>query len=111
MKHLSKLPLPGTLLVLYSVYSTTVPVSIAHSIILFSLALLAGFDKFLVSTKIPSTEKLVSDLRAEFTDKLETQKDVYEAKLQEVIAEQSRQAIAKANSTVTSPSKKSSILF
>ncbi len=111
MKHLQKLPLAGTLLVSYLVYSAFVPVSIAHSIILCSLAAFAAYDKFLVTTKSPSMELLVSSLRLEIDSKLEKQKENYEAKLQALESEQSRQAIAKINSGSSASIKKPSIQF
>lgn len=109
---LPKLPLAGTLLVLYAVYSTFVPVSIAHSIILFSLAAVYGFDKHLQSTKIPSTQKLVHDLREELYKEMKQQKEIYESKLAELKQEQQRIAIERANASSSVSSKpKSTIQF
>jgi hypothetical protein len=113
MKYtIPKLPLAGTLLVSYAVYSAFVPVSIAHSIIVFSLTLFAGFDHYLQSHQLPSTNTKIEDLRKEMSSKLEQQKADYEVKLQKVEEEMSRQAIARANSSsVSSQPKKAPIAF
>lgn len=102
---LPKLPLAGTLLVSYAVYSAFVPVSIAHSIILFSLAALTGFDIYIQSHQLPSMKKMVEDVRNEMFTKLQEQKEDHEVKLQELKEEQTRQAIARANSSSSSPKK------
>jgi cell division protein FtsB len=112
MKNLPKLPLAGTLLFSYSVYTTFVPVSIAHSIILFSLALLTGFDIYIQSHQLPSTAKKIADLRNEMLEQLKKDQEIYEAKLQELKEEQQRQAIARANASSSgSVSKKPTIQF
>lgn len=106
-----KLPLSGTLLFSYVVYSTFVPVSIAHSIILFSLALLAGFNLYIQSIKSPSLSLQIETLRNELVQQLENQRGIYEAKLQALESEQQRQAIARANSGSNSAPKKAPIQF
>lgn len=109
---LPKLPLAGTLLLSYTLYSTFVPVSIAHSIILLSLAAFAGFNLYIESHQLPSTEKKIEDLRLELVKQMSEQKEIYEAKLQELKDEQTRQSIARANSTsASSTPKKAPIQF
>lgn len=109
---LPKLPLAGTLLLSYSVYTAFVPVSIAHSIILFSLAALFGFDRYCQLLQLPSMDKRMEDIRTELNQALNLQKETYEAKLAELKSEQSRQAIDRANASASSSSKKrTDILF
>lgn len=107
---LPRLPLAGTLILSYVVYTTFVPVSIAHSIILLSLAAFAGFELYIQSHQLPSTQKKIEDLRTELLKELESTKETYEEKLQALEAEQQRQAIAKVNSVSSAP-KKSPIQF
>lgn len=106
-----KLPLAGTLLVSYVVYSTFVPVSTAHSIILFSLAGFSAFEQYINSHKTPSIRQDVKKLRLELLKEMETQKESYEQKLAELKQEQQRFAIERANSVSASSKTKQSIQF
>lgn len=100
-----KLPFAGTLLLSYAVYTCFVQVSIAHSIILLSLAVAYSYDSFLKSIKTPSILKLMTDMQEDFNRKLKEQKESHEAKLQEVKEEQQKHHIAKINSSASSPKK------
>lgn len=100
-----KLPFAGTLLVCYVVYSAFVPVSTPHSIILFSLSLLTGFELYIQSHKTPRTEKLLADIRNEMLQTMERDRDTFEKKLKELHEEQTRQSIARANSQSGAPKK------
>lgn len=102
---MKKLPLAGTLLVLYAVYSTFVTASISHSIIIFSLAALVAFDQYIKSHQLPSMDKKMDELRLELLKELQSQKEIHEAKLQELKAEQTRQTIERANSGSASSKK------
>lgn len=106
-----KIPFAGTLLLAYVVYTTFVPVSISHSIILFSLAAFAGFELYVQSHQLPSIKKTVEDLRTELFKEMQIQKETHEAKLQELEDEQSRQALIRANSSSSSKPKPSPIKF
>lgn len=106
-----KIPLAGTLLVSYAVYTGFVQISIAHSIILLSLAGFAAFDQYIKSHHTPSLEKKMDELRLELNKELQTQKESNEAKLQELKEEQTRQSIARANASSSSSTKKPSVLF
>jgi hypothetical protein len=107
-----KLPLSGTLLFSYAVYSTFVPVSISHSIIIFSLAGFAAFQYYIDSHKTPSTLQEVARVRTELLEELQTSKEYYELKLAELKQELSRQAIERANASASGPAtKKPAIKF
>lgn len=108
---LPQLPLAGTLLLSYTVYTAFVPVSIAHSIILLSLAGFTAFDQYIKSHHLPSITKRMDELRLELLKELQTQKELHEGKLQELKSEQSRQAIERANQISASSTKKSPIQF
>lgn len=108
--NLPKLPLAGTLLVSYAVYTTFVPVSISHSIILFSLAALTGLDLYIQSHRTPSALKMMEEMKLELVQLMEKQKVEHEVKLQELKEEQTRQSLLRANSSSSTP-KKSPISF
>jgi cytochrome c-type biogenesis protein CcmH/NrfG len=106
-----RIPLPGTLLLAYSVYSAFVPISIAHSIVLFSLALLTGFDIYIQSHQLPSITKKIENLKNEMLEQFKKDKEIYEDKLQELKFEQSRQSIERANFSSAPSVKKPAIKF
>lgn len=106
-----KFTLPGVLLLSYAVYTAFVPVNIAHSIILFSLAALYGFENYLLSNKHPSIIQKVEELRQEFQAELVKQKEFNEERLKVVEEEQARQAIVKANSSSASKPKSPAVRF
>ena len=108
---LPKLPLAGTILVTYLLYTAFVPVSMAHSIILLSLAALCGFDFFLKQHQQPRMEKQMSDFQEEILKLLNTQKEEHEVKLLELKNEQSRQSIERANSSSASSKPKLPVKF
>mgnify|MGYP001560328687 CR=1 FL=1 len=100
MKHLA----PG-LLLSYAVYTAFVPVSIAHSIIIFALAALTGFEIFINVHQTPSIEKKVSDVQLEMDKRIAELKETYEIRLKKIEADQERQAFEKVN---TAPNSKRS---
>ena len=104
---MNRIPLAGTLLFAYLVYTAFVAVSIPHSIILLSLAGLTGFELYIKVQQLPSMEKRMSDLKLELSKQME----VYDAKLAELKQEQQRVAIERANAASSAPSKKTQIVF
>jgi len=106
-----KIPLAGALLFSYALYSTFVPVSIPHSIILFSLAGYAAFEQYLNSHKTPSIIQSVEELKVELRKELRASEEAYELKLSLLKQEQQRTAIERANATSASSTKKSPIQF
>lgn len=108
---LPKIPLAGTLLLSYAVYSTFVPVSIPHSIILFSLAAFAALEQYLNSHKTPSILQEVERVKEELLKEMQKTKETYELRLAELKQEQQRINIDRANEKASVPSKKPTIKF
>lgn len=101
------LPISGTLLLPYLVYTAFVPVSIPHSIILLSLAVLTGFELFLRYQQHPSLHKLLEQSLQEQTKKLEA----YDARILELKQELSRMSLERVNSASASSKPKTPIQF
>jgi hypothetical protein len=76
----------ATLLVAYVVYSLFVPITIAHSMILFSLAGLAAYNQFLLSRSTPKLEDEIAKLKRELQTQMEKQKELHDKKLSELEA-------------------------
>lgn len=86
--------LPSGLLLAYAIYSGFVSVTIAHSIILFSLALLAGYQSFLSSqTTTKLNEQVLSELKQEFETKLNGTKEAYDKRLSKLEDESAKFAL------------------
>jgi hypothetical protein len=74
--------LPSVLLFGYAVFSAFIPVTIAHAIILFSLAGLFGFQTHisrLATTKL--NQEALDSLKNELDSKISAQKEFYDKKL------------------------------
>lgn len=80
MKDISK-HIPATLLLGQAIYLAFVPVTIAHSIILFSLAGLFAFNQFLLSKETPRLSTELAKLQSELETQLEKQKEQHEKRL------------------------------
>lgn len=102
---LPKLPFAGTLLFCYAVYTAFVPVSIAHSIILFSLSLLTGFELYIQSHQLPSVLTRIENSRNELQKVMDKDRESFDKKLKELQEDMSRQAIARANQNTGAPKK------
>lgn len=97
--------IPATLLVGQAIYLAFVPVSIAHSIILFSLAGLFAFNQFLLSKETPSLSIELSKLQSELEKQLEKQKELHEVRLKAMEDELARVSISTIRTASSSSSK------
>ena len=104
---MKSLPLSGPILLLYLVYTTFVPVSTSHSLIIFSLALLTAFEMFLKLHQTPSIEKKLQGIKEDMDKEMEG----LHAKLLELKQEQSRLAIERASANASVSIKKTPIKF
>lgn len=100
----------ATLLVAYAVYSAFVPITIAHSIILFSLAGLFAYNQFLIysqeNTKNKETlAKSVNEFRAEL-EKHKEQNEIKISKLEDEVTKMSLTSIRTASSSSKPETKK-----
>lgn len=96
--------IPSALLLGQAVYLAFVPVSIAHSIILFSLAGLFAFNQFLLSRETPRLSTELEKLKQELEKQMEKQKELHELRLKSIEDEIVRASL----STVRNPSSSSS---
>lgn len=83
MKHFYVI-LPGALLLSYAVYTTFVPITIAHSIILLSLAGLFGYSMFINSQQSPSLKQELKNSHEQLELKLKQQEEFYAERLKRV---------------------------
>lgn len=103
--------LPFFLLFSYCVYSALIPTNIAHSIIIFSLVLLTGFQTFVSSKKTNKlNEEVLRELKTEFDSKLNDTKEAYAkkfAKLEDEVAKMHLNSMPQkpASSSPISPRK------
>jgi len=102
MKH-SEI-IPSFLLLSYVVYSAFIPVTIAHSIILASLAGLFGYTIYLYNQKQPSMQKELVKYHEKMELEMKQQKEFYEQKLIKV--ENVVSGLAIANTRPTSPASR-----
>lgn len=99
MKHL-----PPGLLLAYIIYSAFIPVTIAHSIIALSLAILFGYHLHISRQENTKYNKeVLEQLKNEFDSKLNGTKEFYDKKLSKVEDE-----MAKMSLTVVAPKAASS---
>lgn len=94
--------LPPALLLGQAIYLSFVPVSIAHSIILFSLAGLFAFNQFLLAKETPCLSTELSKLKQELEQSMEKQKELHELRLKTVEDEVSRVAIGTVRASSSS---------
>jgi hypothetical protein len=80
MKHFYEIT-PGAALLAYLIYSAFVPITIAHSLILFSLAGLFGYSLFINSLKHPSMQKQMETLHEELKARIDSEKEIHELRL------------------------------
>lgn len=86
--------LPAGLLVAYAVYSAFTPITIAHSIILFALAALCGYQAYLTrqeNTKY--NQKVLEQMKHEFESKYSALKEAHEKKLSKLEDEVAKMAL------------------
>lgn len=83
--------LPAGLLVAYAIYTAFVPVSIAHSIILLSLAALCGYQSHISRQEKNQVEqKILEQMKNEFEAKYSALKEAHEKKLSKLEDEMSK---------------------
>lgn len=97
MKYISP-----SLLIAQAIYLAFVPVSIAHSIILFSLAGLFAFNQFLLSKQTPRLSTELSKLKSELEQQIQKQKESYEIRLKSVEDELSKASLTSVRSSSSS---------
>lgn len=86
--------LPSGLLFAYAVYSAFVSVTIAHSIILFSLAALFGYQSYLSRQEKNQVEqKLLEQLKNEMEVKYSSLKEAHDKKLSKLEDEVAKMAL------------------
>lgn len=93
------------LLIAQAVYLAFVPITIAHSIIVFSLAGLFAFNQFLLSQENPSLSTELAKLKSELEQRMEKQKESYEIRLKGMEDEVSRVSLASVRSPSSSSQK------
>jgi hypothetical protein len=98
--------IPPTLLVGYAVYSAFVPsISIAHSLILFSLAGLFAWNQWLLSRETPQLQTELAKMQASFDQKMAQQKEAHDKKMSELDGELQKVTMSVVRSS-SSPSSK-----
>lgn len=97
MKYISP-----ALLIAQAIYLAFVPVSIAHSIILFSLAGLFAFNQFLLSRETPSLSTELEKLKQELEKQIQKQKEFHEARLKNIEDELSKASLTSVRSSSSS---------
>jgi hypothetical protein len=102
MKSLSP-HIPSALLLGQAIYLAFVPVTIAHSIILFSLAGLFAFNQFLLSKQTPCLSTEIGKLKRELEERMEKQKESYEVRLKLLEDEVGRASLTAVRSSSSSP--------
>lgn len=113
MKHLQN-SLPSGLLLAYVIYSAFVPVTIAHSLVILSLAALCGYH-FHISRQdnIKYNEKALAGLKNELELKISQQKEEHAkklAKLEDEVAKMALNAIPQ-KTTSSSPIPPRKVVF
>lgn len=97
--------LSSILLTTYAVYTAFVPVTIAHSIILFSLAALFAYNQFLSSIQNPSVLKEVAEFKRDLEEQMKKHKELYDEKLSGVEGELGKIAMSGLKSPSSASSK------
>ena len=97
----------AALLVGYAVYSVFGQITIAHSIILFSLAGLFAYNQFLLSLSTPKLEDEIAKLKSELQTQMEKQKESHDRKLSELEQEMTKISLSVVRSS-SAPSKPAS---
>jgi len=100
MKYISP-----ALLVAQAIYLAFVPASIAHSIILFSLAGLFAWNQFLLSRDTPKLQTELAKLKSEFGQQMQTHKETYEQKLKDLEGEMTKVAMSHLKSPPSSSAR------
>lgn len=106
MKEFFAKNLSATLLVGYVIFTTFTNISIAHSIILFSLAGLFAYHQFLLSRQQPKLEAEIAKLKSEMEEQIKKLKESHDKKLSELDGELSKISLSVVRSS-SSPSSKS----
>lgn len=104
MKHFQN-TLPSALLFSYAIYSAFIQISIAHSIILFSLAGLFAYSTYLQRQE--TTSKINEDLRQlklDMDGELKSQRELYERRLSKAEDEISKLGLSMVPQKVSSSS-------
>lgn len=96
--------IPAILLIGEAIYLSFVPVNIAHSIILFSLAGLYAFNQFLLSQEQPSLSTELAKLKSELEQAMEKQKELHEKKLMQLEDDVTRMSLNTVRNTSSSSS-------
>lgn len=92
------------LLIAYAAYSATIQITIAHSIILFSLAGLFAFNQFLLSRETPRLSTEIEKLKKDLEGQIQKQKEIQDVRIKNAEDEVSRVGLANLKST-SAPSK------
>lgn len=103
--------LPAGLLVAYSVYACFIPINLAHSIILFSLAGLFGFQQYLQHSEQPSLETELAKLKTDFETQIKSTKENYEIRLRKVEEENGKLALSLTRSSSSSIKSDKKVIF
>ena len=101
---------PPALLLAYAIYSTFIQINVAHSIIILSLAILAGYQAFLSRQENTKFNKeILEQMREDFGSQLNGVKEFYDKKLSkledEVAKVQLNTMPTKASSSSPAPRK------
>ena len=103
MKQHLYILMPGALLLSYAVYTAFIPITIAHSLILFSLAGLFGYSLFIYSQQSPSIKQELLKSHEQLEQKLKLQKESFDERLKK--CEDLVGGMALSNSRLNSPSQ------
>lgn len=105
MKHNYQNHLPAGLLLSYIVYSAFVPVTIAHSVIILSLALLAGYQIHISRQEtIKYNKEVLEQMKNEFASQLASVKEEHGKKLSKLEDETAKLALNTIPSKVAASS-------
>jgi hypothetical protein len=86
--------LPSGLLFAYCIYTAFVPLSIAHSLIILSLAALCGYQSYISRQETTKyNNEALTGLKNEFETKLEEQKEFYAKKIAKLEDEVAKMAL------------------
>lgn len=99
--------LPAGLLVACLLYLPFTTLNLAHSIILFSLAGLFGFQQYLQHSEQPSLETELAKLKTDLGQEIKSTKENYELRLKKVEEENTKLALSLTRSSSVSSSIKS----
>ncbi len=101
MKSISR-HIPAVLLVAQAIYLAFVPTTIAHSIILLSLAGLFAFNQFLLAQQNPSLSTELAKLKQELEQQIEKQKETHASQIKAVEDELSKMSLTSLKSSSAS---------